>query len=172
MSPFLQAEIYLNLSEDGDDSLPSPFLSMPNEIKSTMETSSNVEAPADEMSGRPNSMLGTTSVITSSSESEVDIARILDPFEQLERECNGGATIEVDGYCVIASDGVGDELKVIKSDSDEGVVADDEGGEVVLARYVNLIMHVKPNRLSYWTIFTTGVWTLVCALKVRTTRFL
>lgn len=161
ISPFLQAEIYLNLLEDGDDSLPSRFLSMPNEIESRVETSSNVEASADGMSERPN--------LTSSSESEVDIARILDPFEQLERECNGESTIEVREYCVMAGDGGSEELKVIKSDSDEGVVADDEGGDVVLARYVNLIMRVPcMNILLYRTTFTTGVWSLVCPLKVGT----
>ena len=113
------------------------------------------------MSERPN--------LTSSSESEVDIARILDPFEQLERECNGESTIEVREYCVMAGDGGSEELKVIKSDSDEGVVADDEGGDVVLARYVNLIMRVPcMNILLYRTTFTTGVWSLVCPLKVGT----
>ena len=147
--PFFQAEIYLNLLEDGDDYLPSRFLSMPNEIESSVETSSKVEAKADKISERPTPRLGTTSAATSSSESEVDIARILDPFEQLERECNGEAMIEVREYCLMSGDGGGEELKVIKSDSDEGVVADDEGGDVVLARYVNSIPRVNLNRPYY-----------------------
>ena len=128
ISPFVQAEIYLNLLEDGDDSLPSRCMSMPNEMERRVRTPPTGEVKPDGLSGCPDLRLGATS-----SESTVDLAKILDPFEQLERECN---STEVREYCVMSGDSAGEDQKVVKSDSDEGVVADDEGGDLVLARYV------------------------------------
>ena len=84
---------------------------MPNEV----DTDGGGRTRYDETPKGGDNMTMTSS----SSESEVDIARILDPFEQLERECNGE----------VAAVG---EQKLVKSDSDEGVVADDEGGDVVV----------------------------------------
>ena len=125
--------MYLNLSEDGDeDSLPSRFLYMPNEMGNNGEAASNKEAKANEICSNLRSE--TTTVVTSSSESDVDIAKILDPFEQLERECNGEAMVDLLEYCVMSGDSGSEEMKVIRSDSDEGVVADDDGGDVVLDR--------------------------------------
>ena len=107
-------------------------MSMPNEMERRSQTPSTVEVKPDGLSVRPDSRLGATS-----SESTVDLAKILDPFEQLERECNStDATTEAREYCVMSGDSGGEDQKVVKSDSDEGVVADDEGGDLVLARYV------------------------------------
>ena len=107
-------------------------MSMPSDMERREQVPSNVQVKLDGLSGCPDLRLGATS-----SESAVDLAKILDPFEQLERECNStDATTEVPEYCVVSGDSGGEDQKVVKSDSDEGVVADDEGGDLVLAGYV------------------------------------
>ena len=127
---------------------------MPNEIDAAGGGRARYDEPPSSFSGK--------TMTSSSSESEVDIiAKILDPFEQLERECNGEAAAMMG------------EQKLVKSDSDEGVVADDEGGDVaVLDGYVVCFMENEFELPFLFDSFLdTGVRSLIGLLKVGVDKF-